>query len=147
MTSSKILPQLIATCGLPRSGKTTWITSIRDPHGGPPIVSPDAIRLALHGQAFLSTAEPIVWGVAPLMVASLFQAGHRLVVVDATNITRRRRDMWRDPRWVVAFHHVDTPAEECLRRARAEGNENLAKVIEKMAKEWEPLAADELRWD
>jgi len=35
---------LILTVGLPRSGKSTWAAK-----KGFPIVSPDAIRLAMHG--------------------------------------------------------------------------------------------------
>jgi predicted kinase len=71
---------LIMTVGLPRSGKSTWAIA-----QGHPVVCPDAIRLALHGQPFIATAEPVVWATAKLMVASLFEAGHGVVILDATN--------------------------------------------------------------
>ena len=81
---------LIAMVGLPRSGKSTWAKK-----AGHPIVSPDAIRLALHGQRFISEAEPFVWAIAKAMVRALFLAGHSAVILDATNNTRKRRDEWK----------------------------------------------------
>lgn len=81
---------LIVTVGLPRSGKSTWAKRQTFP-----VVNPDAIRLALHGQRFYGPAEPFVWATAKLMVRSLFGAAHRKVIVDATNCTRKRRDEWR----------------------------------------------------
>lgn len=52
-------PTLVLMVGLPRSGKSTIARS-----GRVPIVSPDAIRLALHGQPFIASAEPTVWATA-----------------------------------------------------------------------------------
>src|SRR5882672_916000 len=58
---------LICTVGLPRSGKSTWARSQSFP-----IVCPDAIRIAIHGQRFISEAEPFVWATAKAMVRALF---------------------------------------------------------------------------
>ena len=87
---------LILTVGLPRSGKSSWARC-----QGYPVVNPDSIRLRLHGQVFAPQAEPFVWAVAHLMVESLFEAGHSTVILDATNISRRRRRGWRtnSARW------------------------------------------------
>jgi predicted kinase len=134
--------ELILTVGLPRSGKTTWALQ-RAQDLGTPIVCPDAIRLALHGQRFQPLAESFVWAIAKIMVRALFAAGHRTVIVDATNTTRKRRDDWRDPTWHLSFHELDVPAEECRRRARLLGDGEIIAVIDQMAAKFEPVAADE----
>lgn len=119
---------LILTVGLPRAGKSTWARQ-----SGFPIVNPDAIRLALHGQAFFGPAEPFVWAMARLQVRSLFLAGHPVVVLDATNTTPKRREEWLDHGWEIRFKTFDTPVEVCLERARCGGREDLVPVIQRMA--------------
>lgn len=133
---------LIATVGLPRSGKSSWARSL--PH---PIVNPDAIRLALHGKRFDPAMEKEVWGMAQMMVRALFQAGHDTVVLDATNITRSRRDEWASQDWDVRFKEVDTPVEECIRRADEARDHEMVGVIISMAERYEALADDEPRWE
>src|SRR5690606_41614342 len=78
---------LIATVGLPYAGKTSWAML-----QGHPIVCPDAIRLALHGERYLPAAERMVWVLAHYMVRALFEAGHHTVILDATNTTEERRE-------------------------------------------------------
>lgn len=125
---------LICTVGLPRSGKTTWARQ-----QGHPIVNPDSIRLALHGQRFAGVAEPFVWAIARCMVRSLFFAGHDVVILDATNISKKRRDEWITQDWLTYFKEMGTPLEECLRRAVESGDGEIIPVIERMALEYEPL--------
>lgn len=133
---------LIATVGLPRSGKTIWAQS-----QAWPIVCPDAIRLAIHGQRFIGQAEPFVWATARAMVSALFLAGHKIVILDATNITEKRRAEWVQPGlWSTFFKVIDTPAAICIERARAALDEALVPVIERMSEAYEPLSADAPRW-
>ncbi len=127
---------LICTVGLPRSGKSTWAQA--QPY---PIVNPDSIRLALHGQRYYAPAEPLVWYTAKIMVMSLFTAGHDRVIVDATNTTRKRRDEWSSPLWGTVFKLMDTPDEVCLQRAT--GDPEIFPVIERMIKQREVLRDDE----
>ena len=124
---------LILTVGLPYSGKSTWARK-----QGYPIVCPDAIRYALHGERFLPAAEPMVWAVAKYMVRALFGAGHDTVILDATNTTEERREEWATGDWAVACHVIDTPADECIRRAKAAGDEEILPIIDRMAERWEP---------
>lgn len=132
---------LVGTVGLPRSGKTTWALS-----QAWPIVCPDAIRYAVHGQRFISLAEPFVWAIAKAMVRALFLAGHQTVILDATNTTRKRREEWVSPDWGTFWKLVDTPADVCRQRAEAENDSEILPVIDRMAGQWEPLGEDELRW-
>ncbi len=140
--STKIL---VLTCGLPRSGKSTWARQ-----QGFPIVNPDALRLALHGQVFAPNAEPLVWATARWMTRSLFLAGHDIVILDSTNITRARRDEWLsqgDREWLLCFQPFPTDVITCRHRAVADGKPELLGVIEKMERQREPLQADELLWE
>lgn len=124
---------IYVTVGLPRSGKTTWAKTT-----GWPIVNPDSIRLALHGQRFYGPAEPFVWAVAYLMVEALRLAGCPRIVVDATNVSAKRRGEWEN-RYpgAVEFKVIDTSPEECIRRAQSEGDETIVPIIERMAAEWD----------
>lgn len=135
---------LIMLIGLPRSGKSTEAARLHKEHGYP-IVCPDAIRLALHGQRFVASAEEMVWATAKLMVRSLFRAGHGTVVLDATNISRARRDLWRhDSEWVRNFVVLLTPSSECIKRANTSDRLDLVSVINTMLDQFdEPNAADE----
>ena len=133
---------LILMMGLPRSGKTTEAKGL-----GYPIVSPDAVRLALHGKTFLSDAEFMVWPLTILMVKAMFAAGHHTVILDATNHTRKRREFWCDAGdWIVEYHIVETSKEVCIARAEAEealqnspNHFSLIPVIERMAEAWEDI--------
>lgn len=138
--------KLILLAGLPRSGKTTEALRL-----GFPIVCPGAIRLALHGQRFVQTAEPYVWAIAKTMVKSLFLAGNTTVVVDATNLTEESRSFWapepvvvsppsalgaeakEELLWEIELRVVRTSEKECSRRASSERDYEIMPVIEKMA--------------
>lgn len=139
MSPRRVLKVLV---GLPRSGKSTWARQQQ----GAAIVNPDSIRLALHGQRFVALAEAFVWASAHVMVGALFLAGNGVVIIDATNVTTRRRQEWEGAaaRWdaAVEWEVIDTSPEECIRRARAEGDLEIIPVIERMAKEWDLYRPD-----
>ena len=127
---------LILTVGLPRSGKSTWASK-----QNLPVVNPDSIRLALHGQRFQSLSEPFVWAISTVMVRALFLAGHSKIIVDATHTTKKRRDFWKDKNWRCVFKVIDTSKELCLKRA--EEDPEIIPVIERMHLQYEPLTSDE----
>ena len=124
------------TVGLPRSGKSTWAKQQNTP-----IVNPDSIRLALHGQRFLPEAEAMVWAIAKYMVKSLFLAGHNTVILDATNITISRRNEWKSKEWIRCFVEIDTSAEECLERAI--NDIDIQPIIKKMSFDYQKVSIDE----
>ena len=109
---------LIIMCGLPCSGKSTLIKN-RLVNLGYAVVSPDNIRLSLHGQQFCQNAEPFVWATAEVMARSLLMSGNN-VVIDATNINRQRRKLWinlaKDFGILPTVYFVNNNVNECLRR-------------------------------
>lgn len=121
---------LIMTIGLPYSGKTHWVKAQPDNW---PIVSPDQIRYAIHGQRYIQEAEPFVWATAKVMVRALFLAGHKSIILDACSVTAARRDDWIDSLWVRKFTVMDVSAEACISRAMAEDDEYIVPIIERMA--------------
>ena len=127
-------PTLILTVGLPRSGKSTYLRT-RWPRGILPIVCPDEIRRYLGCFPFAQHMEPFVWWVARLMVEVLFAAGCNEVALDATNVTKRRRDEWKSDKWTRSYYVFDTPVDECIDRARSGGKDYLVPVIQRMARD------------
>lgn len=122
-------------CGLPRSGKSTVAKQLES--GGAVRVCPDDIRLALHGQQMLARAEPFVWAIAETMARALLTGG-RDVVIDATNITKRRREPWvwmaREFGTEADIILIETPRSVCLARNNNSMDEN---VIFRMAAHYE----------
>ena len=121
--------------GLPYSGKSTHAEQLDCP-----VVSPDAIRLALHGQRFVAQAEEMVWLHARLMVRALFGAKHPKVVLDACNTSHARRAQWISAEWKTEFHHIITPFDTCLERATRANDVEIMAVIERMNREWQPMS-------
>lgn len=132
---------LICMVGLPRSGKSTWAKSQEWP-----IVNPDAIRVALHGNRFIASAEDFVWAIAKTMTRALFLAGHNVVILDACNTTRKRRNEWIDPMWYTVFKVIPTEMDICLNRATNEGDDEIMPIIQRMWIQYERLAEDEQLW-
>lgn len=126
---------MIITVGLPKAGKSTWARE-----QGHPVVNPDSIRLALHGQKFYGPAEPMIWAIAYVMTDALFKAGHKTVIVDATCVSKRRRTPWVErfgKTARVTFRVFNTSPEECIKRAMADGEPDMVPVIKDMMKEWD----------
>ncbi len=134
-------PTLICTVGLPRSGKSTWARK-----QGHPVVCPDAIRLALHGNRYFAGAERFVWALTHVMVRALFLAGHQIVILDSCAVSRKRRDEWLDPAWRTQFVLISTPPVVCIRRADEAEDAAIVPVIKRMTEEWEDLGEGEERW-
>lgn len=135
---------LIAMMGLPRSGKSTVVAKLSQELGAP-IVRRDAIRLALHGKRYEALAEPMIKAVSNLMIRSLFEAGHSVVICDETNVSKAARDYLKGD-WLVRFYEVPTSVDICKERALLTGQEDLIPVIEAMAARYEPLGPEEQRY-
>lgn len=121
-------PMLILTVGLPYSGKSSWAWQ-----SDYPVVCPDHIRLALHGQRYEPFAEPMVWAIAKIMVRALFYSGHKKVVLDACNTTAKRRDEWKSEEWIRRYIVCDIAKEVCIARAQEDDDQEILPIIERMA--------------
>ena len=120
-------PILILTVGLPRSGKSTWAKSI-----GCPVVNRDAIRLALHGRAYIQDAENMISTLETYMVKALFIAGHQTVIVDACHLKSKYVERWESDYWDIKLHHLGAHPDLCIKRAIADGREDLIPIIIRM---------------
>jgi predicted kinase len=121
---------LILTVGLPYSGKSTWAKSQNFP-----IVNRDSVRLALHGERFITVAEPAVSFITHYMVRALFIAGHDTVIVDECHNTQKRRDAWISDDWELELEIFDISKSECLARAYTNNDPVIIPIIERMAAE------------
>jgi len=142
------MKNLILTVGLPRSGKSTWCSYRMKTT---PVVSPDAIRMALGCYPFVQEREPEVWESARVMVASLFIAGHSLVIVDATNLRKVKRIWWSNaldvPDLKVSCVVFKSDKDECIRRALETKQDYLVPVIEMMSEgiDWPDPKKEDVR--
>jgi len=137
--------KLVMMVGLPRSGKTTKALELSEEYGSP-VVNPDSVRLALHGQAFVASAEGVVWAHVYLMVNSLFLAGHEEVIIDACNNTRKRRKafIYQCLPNKVEYVAIQTPVDVCKDRL-TDQNAGLGSVIDRMSEQHEPVGEEELK--
>lgn len=134
--------KLIVTVGLPRSGKSTWSKKFSEKMGAP-IISEDAIRLAIHGVPFLPETEDFVKVFAVYMIKALFNAGHEIVIADDVHIFKRERENLNRDTWQTYYKVFDTSKEECLTRAINSGKLYLIDVIKEMDSLFEPLTFEE----
>jgi len=128
MSTDLTLPNFLATSGLPRSGKSTIARKIYQPMGYT-VVNPDQFRLTMFGQRYFAPGEPALWATIYHVVDALLASGNK-VILDATCLNSERRAAWvrRGAEFVV----VDTPYEECVRRAQAENDEYILPIIRRM---------------
>lgn len=120
------MTRLIATRGLPASGKTTWVKAFVRESDDPGLVarvSRDDIGLMLHGQRhYIPETEGQITAVVDATIEYLLREGVD-VVVDATNLkSRYLRDLaelaWK---WGAEFDvqdFTDTSVETCVERDR-----------------------------
>lgn len=139
-------PLLIATVGLPRSGKTTILRPLAEKLGAP-IVKKDDIRLALHGQRYVAESEDFVRAIAKVMIRSLFLSGSKVIIADETHYSKAARRHTEDPAWETRYLEVPTSPDVCKERAIATGQPDLLPVIDEMYSRFEPLGDDEPRYE
>jgi predicted kinase len=114
---------LILTVGLPQSGKSTWAKMSKCP-----IVNRDSIRLAIGGTIRYFKEENRVTELEQIMAISLFKAGHKEVIIDATHLKKKYRKSWvefadrasllLDDPVQVKLKRFKTPLSVCQKRAR-----------------------------
>lgn len=124
-------PILTLMCGLPRSGKSTWIE--KNKKKTDVIVSPDEIREDLFGHVFHKPAEPMIWSLTEFFVKSLMK--QKLdIILDACNLTTYRNrwvDLAIENNYKVNLVVLDTPLKICIERNK---NKIPLDILENMSK-------------
>lgn len=120
--------------GCPRSGKSTYCKKWVDEKTETTkkvIVNVDEIRLSLHGNRYEPLAETIVFAITHVMIRALLNQGFD-VIVDETNTTeisiQRLLEIDANARPIL----IDTPPEECKKRAIETNQSDLIPVIDRI---------------
>jgi predicted kinase len=109
-------PILTLMCGLPRSGKSTWVK--KNKKKNEVVVCPDEIRLELFGHIFHSPSEPFIWSITEFFIKSLMKQKIN-IILDACNLTmtiHRWIDIARKNNYKVNLIVIDTKFDICLKR-------------------------------
>ena len=137
-------PTVYIMVGLPRSGKSTYAKRYKGLYA---IVSADQLRYLVYGQRFWGPGEDTMWAIRKIVLKMLMEQGIDNVI-DETNTTVSRRkpivDLAREYGYFVEAVVIDTPKETCIERARADGDDSLIPIIERMAGQFEPVQREEV---
>ena len=124
---------LFIACGLPGSGKTTYIDTKILPWGAQ-VVCPDNLRVAM-GHAFYVPIEPLIHSLTMLRVRALMTRGVD-VVIDECHVRADHIRRWR--RLAEEFNYnpvllkFNVPAEVCKARRTAQNPDFPLEVIDRM---------------
>lgn len=125
------MPELIYTVGLPRSGKSTWVSKWAAEEPMRVIVCSDNIRRALTGQRYQPLAETMVFATKHVMIRSLLDRGFD-VCVDGTHSTdislTRLYEIDINARGIL----FRTSSEICKNRAIATSQYDLIPIIDRI---------------
>ncbi len=135
-------PRIIVLVGLPGSGKSYWAKE-----QNLPVLSSDAIREMLTGDAANQNANRVVFGVLRSLLIARIKAGAPVTCVDTTALTRRERrsfvriaEMWDCEIEAVFF---DVPLDVCKARNDARRRIVPQDVMERFAARLRPPSMDE----
>ncbi len=122
--------RVIVLVGLPGSGKSTWAA-----RQGLPVLSSDAVRELLSGDATDQTIQKRVFATIRFLLRQRIAAGQRVTCIDATHLTPwERRPYLRMKGVVVEAVYFDTPTEVCKARNLGRVRVVPEDVIDRMAK-------------
>lgn len=128
--------------GLPGSGKSTLV---KDGTFGI-VICPDDYRKVLTGHDFYKPAEEFIWLICKTVARVHLMRGES-IVVDACHVSRRSRAMWvklaQEYGAKVNCIWVNTPLDECIRRADLRERKVPIAVIEAMHRNFEEPTEDE----
>lgn len=150
--------RLYYTIGLPGSGKSLaankWVTydvdllydeerlscdyRLRRPRV---VIGGDDFRIGTHSLEYLRTSEGLVFAQMDTAIRALLYRGFD-VLVDETSTTEATLLRYYLMDFNAQAIIIDTPAEECVRRAKESGRDYLVPCIEQMQKQKDELLKD-----
>ena len=143
------MSHLFVTCGVPGSGKSTWVEEFeRSRVGCPPLVvlCPDAYRLEITGRAFYAPAEEAVWSAVKITARVLLRRGYN-VLIDATSTSKSSRTQWirmaRDIGCPCSCYYINTPFDICRHRNEQRSNRVPDEILDRMIRDFEEPTLEE----
>jgi predicted kinase len=133
------MKKLTMMIGIPCSGKTSWVDKNK---GDKFVVSADKLRLQIHGQKYLDSAEQLVWSIRKYIFIHALEQGID-IIIDETNTTfKRRAEIFRYAnihKYTVDAVWMNTNRKICEQRCFKNDLESLAKipVIQRMERQFE----------
>lgn len=124
--------KLIVLVGLPGSGKSTWAE-----RQGVGVLSSDAVRTLLTGDAGNQTVNRLVFPTLHYLLAMRMKAGAKATILDATSLTAKERKAWirtaEELGCDVEAVFFDTPLAVCKARNAARSRVVPEKVMDRFA--------------
>lgn len=125
--------QLWFTIGCARSGKSTICKQMREKDSNLVILSGDTFRKALYDGVYNRLTEPFIFSTIDVCARALLLDGIDVIIDETcTDIRTVMRYLAIDPYATPIL--VDTPEQECIRRALINKQHYLVSVIEWQAK-------------
>ena len=137
--------RLFALCGLPHAGKSSYANEwVRGAHfeytpvarfevtRPRVVIAGDDFRWSALGAEYLAHAEHLIFSLMDTAALALLRRGFD-VLIDETSTSKPTLMRYLRMDASVELIFVDTPAEECKRRAVANGRPHLLPVIDRLA--------------
>lgn len=139
------MAKMILMCGLPRSGKTTWVKDNRkswvdDNRPDKFIISADALRQVVYNQRYWQDGEALMWSIHDIILKiALFQGID--IIIDECNISKKRRSplikIAKNYGYEVHCIFIVTSWVDCISRANKENDLEIIPIIERMSNHFE----------
>lgn len=134
-------PTLTIMCGIPRSGKSTWVENNKTDQDI--IVSPDIFRKEIFGHQFHKAAELFIWAMTDTFVLVLAQQ-KKPIIIDAVNMSSYVRNKYielvKPYNYYTKLIWMNTELEECVKRNKKAKDKKVPEDdIESMSMAFRPV--------
>jgi predicted kinase/DNA-binding XRE family transcriptional regulator len=133
----KDIQNITLMCGLPRSGKSTWIKNNRN---NEIVLSADSLRWLVYNKRFWEDGESLLWYIDTLFLKYLLKQKVD-IIIDEINTTKKRRkriiDIAKKHNYQIKVIVFTTTKDECIKRAKLTNQLDLIDVINRHDKIFE----------